>query len=60
VIVAVTDVGRLDVALEAMERLERIDPLPPELRPDRLAQLRQALEQAIARQGPNAPAETGS
>jgi tetratricopeptide (TPR) repeat protein len=60
VIVAITDVGRLDVALDAMRRLERIDPLPPDLRPDRLAQLRQALEQAIARQGQDGAATRGS
>jgi len=56
VIVAVTDVGRLDLAVEALNALERIEPPPPDLNPDRLAQLRQALEQAIARQGGRAPA----
>jgi tetratricopeptide (TPR) repeat protein len=49
VVVAVFDVGRYDVAQQALASIEAIEPPPPGLDPARLDQLRQALAQAAAR-----------
>lgn len=46
VIVAAYDMGRLEIASEALGHLESIDPPPDGLDPTRLAQLRQALDRA--------------
>jgi tetratricopeptide (TPR) repeat protein len=49
VVVAVFDVGRLDLAQQALASIEAIDPPPAGLDRAQLDQLRQALEQAAAR-----------
>jgi tetratricopeptide (TPR) repeat protein len=48
VIVAARDAGELDVALEAMEAMEAIEPRPADLDPVHLKQLREWLEQSQA------------
>jgi len=53
VIVAVMDVGRFDVARDALAAMQAIEPRPAELDPDRLEQLRGLIEHAASA----APAE---
>jgi tetratricopeptide (TPR) repeat protein len=48
VVVATFDVGRFDLAVEALDAIEAMDPIPAELDPARLVQLREALERARA------------
>jgi tetratricopeptide (TPR) repeat protein len=46
IVVAVFDLDRVDLAVEALESMEAIDPRPAELAQGRLEQLRQILERA--------------
>ena len=46
VIVAVMDVGRFEVAREALESMQTIEPRPRELDPSKLEQLRELIEHA--------------
>jgi len=55
VVVAASDLGRFDLAAEALGLLEAIEPRPPELAGGELEQLRQAFERL--RSGAPAPAD---
>jgi len=52
VIVAVMDVGRYDVAREALQSMQALDPRPTELDPDRMRQLRELIEHAATAEPP--------